>query len=53
MDVPKHAQEVIDEELNKLGFLDNHSSEFKYAKHYMCRVRSCTVFVLTCVSVVV
>ena len=29
MEVPKHAQDVIDEELNKLGFLDNHSSEFK------------------------
>ena len=27
--VPPHVQEVIDEELSKLGFLDNHSSEFK------------------------
>lgn len=29
--VPQHVMEVIDEELNKLGFLDSHSSEFKYA----------------------
>ncbi|XP_075031493.1 lon protease homolog, mitochondrial isoform X3 [Calonectris borealis] len=27
--VPKHVMDVIDEELNKLGLLDNHSSEFK------------------------
>lgn len=27
--VPKHVMEVIDEELGKLGLLDNHSSEFK------------------------
>src|SRR5207237_4219842 len=26
--VPQHVMEVIDEELNKLYFLDNHSSEF-------------------------
>eukprot|EP00061_Rhincodon_typus_P012383 g38083.t1 len=26
--VPKHVMEVIDEELNKLNLLDNHSSEF-------------------------
>ena len=29
--VPAHVQEVIDEEIAKLGFLDNHSSEFKWA----------------------
>jgi len=27
--VPEHVQTVIDEELNKLGTLDNHSSEFR------------------------
>lgn len=27
--VPEHIMEVINEELNKLGLLDNHSSEFK------------------------
>jgi len=27
--VPKAVQEVIDEELNKMGFLESHSSEFK------------------------
>lgn len=28
--VPQHIMEVINEELNKLSLLDNHSSEFKY-----------------------
>jgi Lon-like ATP-dependent protease len=27
--VPKSVMEVLDEELNKLGFLESHSSEFK------------------------
>lgn len=27
--VPQHIMEVINEELNKLSLLDNHSSEFK------------------------
>lgn len=27
--VPKHAMETIEEELSKLGFLENHSFEFK------------------------
>lgn len=27
--VPQHIMEVINEELNKLALLDNHSSEFK------------------------
>ena len=27
--VPKQVQDVIDEELNKLNFLDQHSAEFK------------------------
>ena len=27
--VPKHVVDVIEEELKKLNFLDNHSSEFK------------------------
>ena len=30
LNIPKHVMEVIDEELNKLSFLDNHSSEFKW-----------------------
>nr|XP_002131849.1 lon protease homolog, mitochondrial isoform X2 [Ciona intestinalis] len=33
--VPQHIQEVIDEELNKLGFLDNHSSEFNVTRNYL------------------
>lgn len=28
--VPQHIMEVINEELNKLSLLDNHSSEFKW-----------------------
>ncbi|EHB15116.1 Lon protease-like protein, mitochondrial [Heterocephalus glaber] len=28
--VPKHVMDVVDEELSKLGLLDNHSSEFKH-----------------------
>ena len=27
--VPQKVQDVIDEELNKISFLDNHSSEFR------------------------
>lgn len=27
--VPRHIMEVIEEELNKLSLLDNHSSEFR------------------------
>ena len=27
--------DVIDEELNKLGFLDNHSSEFNVTRNYL------------------
>jgi Lon-like ATP-dependent protease len=27
--VPKHAMDVVNEELAKLGFLDQHSAEFK------------------------
>ncbi|KAK3883232.1 hypothetical protein Pcinc_012433 [Petrolisthes cinctipes] len=33
--VPKAVQDVIDEELNKLGFLDNHSSEFNVTRNYL------------------
>ncbi|XP_066492057.1 lon protease homolog, mitochondrial [Tiliqua scincoides] len=33
--VPKHVMEVIDEELNKLGLLDNHSSEFNVTRNYL------------------
>jgi ATP-dependent Lon protease len=28
--LPKVVKDVIDEELTKLGFLESHSSEFKY-----------------------
>uniref|UniRef100_H2YQ98 Lon protease homolog n=1 Tax=Ciona savignyi TaxID=51511 RepID=H2YQ98_CIOSA len=35
LQVPPHIQEVIDEELNKLGFLDNHSSEFNVTRNYL------------------
>ena len=30
--VPKHAEEVIEEELAKLAYLDTHSSEFKWVQ---------------------
>src|SRR5262249_16108067 len=33
--VPQHVMEVIDEELNKLSFLDNHSSEFSVTRNYL------------------
>ncbi|XP_062816276.1 lon protease homolog, mitochondrial [Anolis carolinensis] len=33
--VPAHVMEVIDEELNKLGLLDNHSSEFNVTRNYL------------------
>ena len=33
--VPDAIKEVIDEELNKLGFLDNHSSEFNVTRNYL------------------
>ena len=29
-DIPKAVQDVIDEEMNKIQFLDNHSSEFRF-----------------------
>ncbi|XP_066944858.1 lon protease homolog, mitochondrial-like isoform X2 [Macrobrachium rosenbergii] len=34
-EVPKAVQDVIDEELNKLSFLDNHSSEFNVTRNYL------------------
>ena len=33
--VPKHVMEVIEEELNKLSLLDNHSSEFNVTRNYL------------------
>ncbi|XP_039273310.2 lon protease homolog, mitochondrial-like [Styela clava] len=33
--VPSHVMEVIEEEINKLGFLDNHSSEFNVTRNYL------------------
>ncbi|XP_067872560.1 lon protease homolog, mitochondrial [Heterodontus francisci] len=33
--VPKHVMEIIDEELNKLNLLDNHSSEFNVTRNYL------------------
>ncbi len=33
--IPAHVQEVIDEELNKLSLLDNHSSEFSVTRNYL------------------
>ena len=35
MIVPNHIREVIDEELGKLRFLDNHSSEFNVTRNYL------------------
>ena len=42
--LPAAVQEVIDEELNKLSFLDNHSAEFRSDQEY--------VSYRTCVAVV-
>ena len=50
--VPKPVEEVIEEELNKLSFLDNHSSEFRY----VCTahtVVNCRHLILWCVCVCV
>lgn len=33
--VPKHAEEVIEEELAKLAYLDTHSSEFNVTRNYL------------------
>ncbi|MCJ8737658.1 hypothetical protein PDJAM_G00026570 [Pangasius djambal] len=33
--VPQHIMEVINEELNKLSLLDNHSSEFNVTRNYL------------------
>ena len=33
--VPSHVMEVIEEEINKLSFLDNHSSEFNVTRNYL------------------
>jgi Lon-like ATP-dependent protease len=33
--VPKHVEEVLEEELNKLSFLDPHSSEFNVSRNYL------------------
>ncbi|XP_043856799.1 lon protease homolog, mitochondrial-like [Dromiciops gliroides] len=33
--VPKHIMHMIDEEMRKLGFLDNHSSEFSVTRNYL------------------
>ncbi|KAL4608015.1 lon protease, mitochondrial-like [Arapaima gigas] len=33
--VPQHVMDVIDEELNKLSLLDNHSSEFNVTRNYL------------------
>lgn len=33
--VPRHIMEVIEEELNKLSLLDNHSSEFSVTRNYL------------------
>ena len=45
MTVPQHIQEVIDEELGKLRFLDSHSSEFNVTRNYLGKVRA-TLFIL-------
>jgi len=34
-DIPKAVQDVIDEEMNKIQFLDNHSSEFSVSRNYL------------------
>merc|ERR1719367_909613 len=35
MTIPDSAKDVIDEELNKLRFLDSHSSEFNVTRNYL------------------
>ena len=32
--LPKEVEEVLEEELNKLSYLDNHSSEFRSVNNY-------------------
>lgn len=39
--VPEHIMEVINEELNKLGLLDNHSSEFKWVLSQLALTAQC------------
>lgn len=50
--VPQHVMDVINEELNKLGLLDNHSSEFKLASsNCQCLLQdyvSCDAYVTVC-----
>ena len=31
--IPEAVQDVIDEEMNKIQFLDNHSSEFRFVSY--------------------
>lgn len=38
--LPKVVQDVIEEELTKLGFLESHSSEFKYNPLFIFRALS-------------
>lgn len=35
LNVPEKAQEVIEEEMNKMSFLDKHSSEFSVTRNYL------------------
>lgn len=35
LNVPRHAEEVIEEELTKLAYLDAHSSEFNVTRNYL------------------
>lgn len=35
LDVPKHAMDVIEEELSKLSFSESHSSEFSVTRNYL------------------
>ena len=45
LSLPKAVEDVIEEELNKLSFLDNHSSEFRSATSHdqsvVASYRSC------------
>lgn len=43
--VPQHIMDVINEELNKLGLLDNHSSEFKLV--FFCIALLLLVFMIS------
>ena len=47
--MPDSVKQVVEEELNKLSFLDNHSAEFRYILVYLS-VCCCLWYVLLCLK---